>query len=393
MTERLIWLFIRHPEDVKSREGRVAYGRMAALCGLFCNVFLCLVKFFLGLTVHSVAVTADAVNNLSDAGSAVITLIGFTISGKPADRDHPFGHERMEAIASMAVSFLILALGVSLFRTSLGAFFRRETAEKSGLMIGVLLFSVALKWWMSRFYTTVGRTIRSSALLANAADSLFDCLSTGTVLISALLAFVTTFPADALCGLLVALFILKNGLGLLKETMDDLLGRRPDPALIEAIVTKLKSYEGAGGFHDLTVHSYGGNSCFATVHMEVSEHEDISLVHECMDAIERDFLTDLNIHLVIHADPVLTDNEEVCRLRDVSARAARAVDAAFHIHDFRMVQGKDGKTLLFDVVVPSSCTLSDQDIALRITQTLQDSMGAVHCTITVDRNYTMEQGE
>lgn len=390
MTECLIRLFIRQRDDVKSREGRAAYGRMAALCGIFCNVLLCLLKGVLGMIFHSVAVLADAANNLSDVGSGVITLIGFLISGKPADRDHPFGHERMEAIASMAVSFIVLALGASLFRTCLISLFHKESAEKSLWMILVLCLSVALKGWMSRFYTAIARLIHSPALYANAADSLGDCLSTGAVLFSALLAPVTTLPVDAAAGALVGLFILKNGFNLLKETMDDLLGKRPDAALIERIVEKLKSYEGVSGIHDLTVHSYGKDTCFATVHMEVAEHEDISAVHERLDKIERDFLSDLNIHLVIHADPVITDDEEVTKWRKASEAAVRDLDPSCSIHDFRMVRSKEEKTLLFDVVVPPENTLSDEEIVAYIDRRLRRADEAVRTIITIDRNYTME---
>lgn len=393
MTQWLIRLFIKRPDDVKGRSGRAAYGRMAALCGIVCNVLLALIKGVLGVSFHSVAILADAANNLSDVGSCVITLIGFTVSGKPADRDHPFGHERMEAIASLGVSFIILMLGLSLFRTSLVSLWQRDVPEKSVLMIAGLLLSVAVKGWMARFYTSIGRTINSTALFANAADSLGDCLATGAVLLSSLLSLVTTLPTDGIAGLIVVIFIVKGGVSLFKETMDDLLGRRPDAGLIDTIVGKLKSYEGVSGIHDLTVHSYGADTCFATVHMEVQEHEDIASVHERMDTIERDFLSDLNIHLVIHVDPVITDDQEVRALREAAEAAARELDPASSIHDFRLVRSKEGKKLLFDVVVPPRCALSDAEIISYIDRRCKRRDDTLSCIITTDRNYTMEKDD
>lgn len=378
-------------ENMPHEKKRAAYGSAAAVTGIICNIILCALKGAAGVIFNSVAILADAVNNLSDAGNSVIALIGFFLAEKPADEDHPYGHARIEYISCLAVSFVILWLGVSLFKTSAVKILNPEPIDKSTVAILVLVISILVKVWMGLFYKKMGTAINSSVILANSKDSFNDVISTGAVLLTTVIAIFTDVNLDAWAGCAVALFIFWSGFGIMKETLNNLLGTMPSPEVVDMIIDKLYSYEGVLGIHDLVVHSYGPEKYFATVHVEVPCDVNILTSHEMIDNIERDFLTDTGINLVIHLDPVVTDDEEVIKMRDMVHDIVKAVNGAYSIHDFRVVKGDSHSNLIFDVAVPAGDKHTEKEIREAVTEEVKKRNENYYCIITVDRNYTMDE--
>lgn len=389
MTDLLIRLFVKEPGDVKSASGRTRYGNFASVVGILCNVFLCILKGAAGLIFHSVAILADAVNNLSDAGNSIISLIGFALAERPADEEHPYGHARVEYLSCLAVSFVIIGLGVSLFVTSFRKILSPEPVDKSLLAIAVLVISILVKLWMSAFYKSVGSRIQSSVILANSRDSFNDVISTAAVLLTTVIAIVTNINLDGYAGCAVAVFIAFSGFEILKETVSDLLGTMPAPELVSEIVDKLESYEGVHGIHDLVVHSYGADKVFATVHLEVPADGDILELHDMIDNIERDFREEKNIQLVIHMDPVVTNDEEVLEKREMVAEILRTLYPDFTMHDFRMVKGETHSNLIFDVVAPISFKTPEAEIIRSISDAVRGQDEKLFCVIDVDRAYAI----
>lgn len=381
----------RRTENMAHDKKRAAYGTAAAVTGIICNIILCALKGAAGLIFNSVAILADAVNNLSDAGNSVITIIGFFLAEKPADEDHPYGHARIEYISCLAVSFVILMLGVSLFKTSALKIFNPEPIDKSAAAVLVLVISILLKVWMGVFYKKMGTAINSSVILANSKDSFNDVVSTGAVLLTTLIAVFTDVNLDAWAGCAVALFIFCSGFGIMRETLNNLLGTMPSKELVDSIIDKLYSYDGVLGIHDLVVHSYGPDKYFATVHVEVPCDVNILTSHDMIDNIERDFLSDPGINLVIHLDPVVTDDEEVIKTRDMVHDTVKAVNTSYSIHDFRMVKGDTHSNLIFDIAVPAGDKHTESQIREKVAEEIKKRDGKYYCIITVDRNYTMDE--
>lgn len=387
MTEFLIKRFVKNHENYADTKVRTAYGNFASITGIICNIFLCIIKGAIGLIFNSVAILADAVNNLSDAGNSIISLIGFVIAGKPADKDHPYGHARIEYISCLIVSFLIVMLGFSMLKTSVIKIFRPEPVNTGVLSIAVLVISILLKQWMAVFYKKVGKRINSEVILANSTDSFNDVISTSAVLITTLIVIFTDVNLDAFAGVAVALFIIYSGITILRETIDILLGAMPDKELVKRIITKINSYDGVMGIHDLVVHSYGPDKYFATVHVEVPVDDDITKSHDMIDNIERDFAKEMNINLVIHLDPVVTDDEETNRLKDAVRAIIKEIDESLTMHDFRMVKGETHSNLIFDVVEPSSCDMDEKELAERISSKIKEMDDTLFAVITIDKNY------
>lgn len=387
MTDLLIKLFVKDSKNLSDPNVRTRYGNFASVTGIVCNIFLCIIKGIAGLLFNSVAIIADAVNNLSDAGNSIISLIGFIIAGKPADDDHPYGHARIEYISCLIVSFLIILLGISLLKTSVLKIFNPEPPNTGIFSISVLIISIIFKLWMSLFYKKVGRLIKSDVIMANSTDSFNDVISTSVVLLTALIYVFTDLNLDAYAGSAVALFIIYSGISILRDTINNLLGTMPDSELVEAIIEKINSYDGVLGLHDLVVHSYGPDRYFATVHVEVSVHEDILVSHDMIDNIERDFSKDMNINLVIHLDPVITDDVETNELKDEVYKIVKSIDDNMNMHDFRMVKGETHSNLIFDVVVPNSCKMTDNEVIKRISDDIKNIDEKLYTVITVDRNY------
>ena len=386
MIEFLIRRFVPDWQQVQRTDVRERYGTLAAAVGILSNIFLCIIKGLIGLFSGSIAVTADAVNNLSDAGSSVITLLAFKIAGKPADEEHPYGHARMEYISGMAVSFIIILLGLELMGSSFEKILHPEEVGVSALTYLVLIVSIAVKLWQGMFNRNLGKRISSEALQATAADSLNDVFSTGAVLLSTLVYQFTAIPIDGWVGMLVAIFITVSGVKLIMETGSPLLGQAPDPQMVRELEEKITAYDGVIGIHDLQVHNYGPGRVFATVHAEVPANRDILVSHDIIDNIEREVGHEMNLNLVIHMDPVVTDDERLNQLHAQVQQIVVGIDSDLSMHDFRAVFGPTHTNLVFDVVVPPGFSLSDSELSRRIEQQVQ-TLGSYFCVITVDHNY------
>ena len=386
MIEFLIRRFVPDWQQVQRTDVRERYGTLAAAVGILSNIFLCIIKGLIGLFSGSIAVTADAVNNLSDAGSSVITLLAFKIAGKPADEEHPYGHARMEYISGMAVSFIIILLGLELMGSSFEKILHPEEVGVSALTYLVLIVSIAVKLWQGMFNRSLGKRISSEALQATAADSLNDVFSTGAVLLSTLVYQFTAIPIDGWVGMLVAIFITVSGVKLIMETGSPLLGQAPDPQMVRELEEKITAYDGVIGIHDLQVHNYGPGRVFATVHAEVPANRDILVSHDLIDKIELEVGLDMNLNLVIHMDPVVTDDERLNQLHAQVQQIVAGIDSNLSMHDFRAVFGPTHTNLVFDVVVPPGFSVSDSELSRRIEQQVQ-TLGSYFCVITVDHNY------
>ena len=389
MTSFLIRLFIRRREDVQDACVRLSYGNLAGITGIVCNVLLCAIKFFTGLFTGSISITADAVNNLSDASSGVITLLGFKLAGKPADPELPYGHARMEYLAGLVVSFVILLIGVQLAGESVQKILHPAAATFGIVPAVMLVFSILVKLWMAGFYRNIGKKIDSTTLLAASADSRNDVISTGAVLLALLISAWTDLDLDGWMGMAVALFILYSGIGLIKDTLDPLLGRAPSEELTQRVEEKILSYEGILGTHDLMVHDYGPGQCFASVHVEMSAEMNVMRSHDIIDTIERDFHEQDHIHLVIHYDPIEIGSDAVGTMRQWVTERVHAVSPLLSIHDFRMVKGELHTNLIFDVAAPSSYESTDAEIKQQIQRSVQENANGetYYCVITVDRSY------
>ncbi len=387
MTNLLIHSFIPNADNITDPKVRKKYGQLAGAVGILLNILLFLGKFIVGTLAKSVSITADAVNNLSDAGSSVISLIGFKLAGKPADEEHPFGHARIEYIASLAVAIIILLLGVELIKDSWDKILHPEEAVFSWVSVGILVCAMAVKFWLYRFNHSLGKRIDSVVMQATAADSLSDVLATGAVLLSTVASPLIGFSLDGYMGVVVALFILWSAIGILRQTLSKLLGEAPTEEMELTIREHLLGKEGVLSIHDLVVHSYGPGRTFASVHVEVDAREDILLAHDRIDNIEREVLVDHGIQLVIHLDPVVMDDPLVNTLRDKTRDIVQSVDEELNMHDFRVVIGQTHSNLIFDVVVPHACAKTDAQITQEIIRGVKSIDPNYFAVITLDRTY------
>lgn len=368
-------------------------GRVAGAVGIATNLLLFAIKLLAGFLSGSVAVMADAVNNLTDSGSSIVMLVGFKLAGKPADEKHPFGHARIEYLSGVIVSFIVLFLGLQLGMTSVQKILAPQPADFSALALGILGVSVLIKLWQCFFYRSVGKTIHSDTVFATSSDSRNDAIATTVVLLGALITRATSVNLDGVLGLAVAVFIVVSGVKLIMETGDPLLGVAPDAELVKKIYEKILSYEGIFGIHDLTVHNYGEGKCFASVHCEVPAERDILISHDIIDNIERDFETELGIHLVIHLDPVVTEDERTNKLREQVRSLLQAVVPGASMHDFRVVWGVTHSNIVFDVAVPFSLQESDQQLKARIDQAVRSLDPSYRTVLTIDRESTVNELE
>lgn len=384
MTGLLLKLFVRNSDQVEDPSVRSAYGKLAGLVGIICNVLLFAGKLLAGLISGSVSVMADAVNNLSDASSSVVTLLGFKLAEKPADSDHPFGHARIEYLSGLVVAVMILLIGVELVKSSVDKILHPEVVAFTWLTAGILVASILVKLWMAAFSRTLGKKIDSSTLEATAADSRNDVISTAAVLAAGLVGKFTDWSIDGYAGLAVALFILYSGVSLIKETVDPLLGAATDPELVQEIGNEILSYDKIMGIHDLVVHDYGPGRRFASVHVEMDSREDPLACHDLIDDIERDFAQKHNLQLVIHYDPVVTDDEELNRMRKLVANEVASIDPRLSIHDFRMVRGPKHTNLIFDLVLPFEMDSRRDELKQLIDQRVQFEDSKYYTVITFD---------
>ena len=385
MTNWLLHAFIKnadHPEDPKVRAN---VGRMAGIVGIVCNCLLFLGKLLVGLVTRSVSITADAMNNLSDATSSVMTMLGFQLAERPADEDHPFGHARYEYLSGLAVSALILIIGVELGKSSLEKIIHPAAVEFTWVSVGVLLSSIAVKLWMAAFNVGLGKKIQSATLMATAADSRNDVITTAAVLVAALVEHFTALQVDGYMGLAVSAFILYSGVGLAKDTISPLLGENADPELREKIVDYIRENPKVLGFHDLMVHDYGPGCRYASLHVELDSREDPMACHELIDDMERGCLKELGIHLVIHYDPLITDDAELNRLQQLVETLLKVRDPSISIHDFRLRHQEDRLDLSFDIVLPPKLWGQEDSIRASLEQALDKLEGKpYHLDVTFD---------
>ena len=387
MTDFIIKKFIKDYENVNEQRVRESYGITASITGIILNTLLSIGKILTGIIFNSISVTADGVNNLSDGASSVITLIGFKISSKPADKDHPFGHARMEYLTGLILGIAVILVGVELIKSSFDKIMNPTKTIFSIEMIVVLIVSVLIKLWISLFYKKLGDKISSATLKASSTDSRNDVISTIVVILSLLVSNATGYEVDGYVGILVALFILYSGYDILRDILNPLLGEMPDREFIESIENKILSYDGIVNIHDLVVHNYGPNRYFASVHAEVDAKEDIMKSHDLIDNIERDFARELDISLVIHLDPIITDDEEINELRSMTDKIVKSIDERLSMHDFRVVKGETHTNLIFDVLVPVDYDIKSSKLVSLIEEEVQNDNETYFAVVTVDKNY------
>ena len=377
MTGLLLKLFVKNHHNCTDPAVRGAIGSLAGTTGIVCNALLFLGKFLVGLISGSIAMMSDAFNNLTDAASSITTLLGFRMARQPADRDHPYGHARYEYLSGLVVAGLILLIGVELARSSMEKIFRPEPVAVTAWTYGVLAVSMALKLWMAHFFRSLGRRIDSAALTATAADSRNDVLATGAVVLGCLCQQFFHVNIDGFIGLAVAGFIFWSGIGIARETVSPLIGQQADRELLENISGLILRHEKVLGIHDLLVHDYGPGQCFASVHVEISAEEHPLDSHDMIDDIERDALAELNVHLVIHYDPVILHDREKDRLQQAVTRILETLSPELSIHDFRLVRSGEERVLYFDLEVPYSMKLTPEQLQQHIDSRLPEGCTAV----------------
>ena len=370
MTKLLLKLFVKDYGDTAKPGVRSAVGKLSGVVGILCNLLLFAGKLTVGTLSGSVSITADAMNNLTDASSSIVTLLGFKLSEMPADEDHPYGHARFEYLSGLGVAAIILIIGFELAKTSVQKIFSPEEVVFTWLTAGVLVGAMAMKLWLWRFNSHLARHISSKTLEATATDSRNDILATAAVLVAGLVEHFSGWQIDGFVGLAVALFILWSGIQLAKETISPLLGESASPELRAQIVDYVSSQPKVLGYHDLMVHDYGPGQRFATLHVEMDNREDPLLCHELIDDMERECLRNHNVHLVIHYDPVVTDDPELDRLHSAARQILMEIDPRMQTHDFRMVKGEGHINLIFDIALPLDLRGREKSIVAQLEETL-----------------------
>lgn len=388
MIEFLLRKFVKDYQNVKDPAVRERYGTLSGAVGIFLNLMISLGKFTAGVITSSVAVTADAFNNLSDAASSLVTLVGFRLAGQKADDDHPFGHGRIEYLAGLAVSVAILLVGLELAKSAVGKILHPEAVSFSLLSAGILAVSILVKLWMYVFNRTLSRRIESAAMAATAADSLSDCVATSAVLLGLLVGHFADLSIDGWVGVVVAAFVFKTGWEAAKDTISPLLGQPPDPALVSGIRETVLEHPEVRGVHDLIVHDYGPGHIMASLHAEVSIDADMAATHDVIDNIERELGSKYHIMATIHMDPIATDDSLVNARRDEMLELARQIDPEITLHDFRMTDGPTHTNLIFDLVVPRKCPMSDGEVRQEMARLARVRNSRYLTVIQIDHPYT-----
>ncbi len=371
--------------DVQNAKTRKKVGSAASFVGMACNLILFMLKVTMGLLANSIAIVSDAFNNLSDCASNLITLFGYKMASKPADKNHPFGHGRAEYLTSLVIAVMILLVGVELLKGSLAKVLNPEPLRFSGWVLGSLIFSILLKFWMAGFYRNLGERIQSGVLFATAQDSLNDCIATGASALALILSRFTSLPIDGLMGCLVSFFILFSGYGIIRGTVDELLGKPADKLLSQQIEKLILSNPIIIGIHDMIIHDYGPGKLLGSAHVEVSAKMDFLKAHDVVDELERKIYEELKIMMTLHMDPVETDNQLVNTCREQMETILRELDPVLSLHDFRIVAGETHTNLIFDIMVPYECRLSNEQIQKAIDERLKNENGTYYTVITFDR--------
>lgn len=365
---------------------RIKYGKLSGTIGIFCNIVLAVSKLVIGLISGMVSIVADAINNFSDAASSIISLIGFKLASRPADDEHPFGHARFEYISGLAVAFLVMLAGVELLKSSIDKIIHPSEIDFSIAMFVVLVLSILVKAGMAVFNYRLSKKIDSTVILATAEDSRNDVITTSTVLVAAFVSFLFKINLDGIMGVAVAIFILISGVGLIKDTIEPLLGTAPTLEEVKEIEKKIMSYEGVLGTHDLMIHDYGPGRKFASVHVEVPAERNVLECHELIDSIEQDFAK-TGLELVIHYDPIVTSDEAVGTIRSYIKGKAKELDPMLSIHDLRIVPGENNTNVIFDCVVPYSCTIPEDEIISKLSQMIRENYPDHTAVIKIDHSF------
>lgn len=393
MTEFLVRHFIKDYHKTEELNVRTQYGTLAGVVGIICNALLFAVKAAVGIAMHSISVTADAFNNLSDAASSVIGLVGVKLAGKPADKEHPFGHGRMEYITALVVSFLVIEVGLTFFKDAFSRMWNPQKLEFQFISVLILVLSIGVKLWMSLFNRKLGKRIDSKVMLATAADAVGDVITTSATVISLLFFYFTGINIDGVIGVCVSLVVIWAGIGIAKDTLKPLLGEPTSSADYEKITRFVESYDGIIGSHDLIVHNYGPGRNMASIHAEVPNDVDIEESHEIIDRIERDAISQIGVFLVIHMDPVETKNERILEIRKQVEASINEIDPDVTIHDLRVVEGKERINLIFDMVVPFAYSREEQkELERKVRSYLSERDSRYQCVITVEQSF-VAQGE
>lgn len=388
MTEFLVKHFVKDYEEIEKVSVRTAYGVLASAVGIFCNVLLFIVKCAVGFFLNSISVMADAFNNLSDAGSSVVGLVGVKMASKPADEDHPFGHGRIEYISALVVAFLVLQVGFTFFKDSIGKIREPEEMKFQLISVVILILSVGVKLWMGMFNRRLGKKIDSKVMLATATDAMGDVATTSVTILSILFWKLTGMNIDGFVGIIVSLVVMWAGIGIARDTLEPLIGEAVAPEEYVRISRFVEKYEGIVGSHDLIVHNYGPGRSMASIHAEVPNDVDIEVSHEVIDRIERDAAKKLGIFLVIHMDPVETRDKHVLKVKNQVVEVLAALDPAVSIHDFRMVDGKEQINLIFDMVVPFEYDHQKQEeLKDSLKRLLKMHDSRYEFVMTVERSY------
>ena len=391
MTDLLVKMFVKNYEDTDNISVRTAYGVLASGVGIACNVLLSLAKMMVGMLLHSVSVMADAFNNLSDAGSSIIGLVGVKMAEKPADEDHPFGHGRIEYVAALIVAFLVIEVGFTFFKDSISKIRHPEELRFQMVSIVILGMSILVKLWLGMFNKKLGKKIDSQVMMATAADSLGDVIATAATVVSILFWKVTGINIDGFVGLGVSLVVMWAGIGIARDTLEPLIGKATTPEDYRRIKKFVEKYDGIMGSHDLIVHNYGPGRSMASIHAEVPNNVSIEVSHEIIDRIERDAAKELGIFLVIHMDPLETEDQTVLKVRKKTEKAVEELDSRCSIHDFRMVKGEDQINLIFDLVVPREYSEKKGDeLMIRVIERMQEIDKRYQCVITLENSFVAE---
>lgn len=392
MTELLVRAFVKNYQEIDNMEVRTRYGLMASVVGIACNLILFAAKLLTGMLVHSIAVMADAFNNLSDAASSIIGFVGVKMAEKPADEDHPFGHGRMEYITAFTVAFLVIQVGFSLLKTSIGNILHPEELSFSMVSVMILLLSICVKLWLALFNRRLGKRINSAVMMATSADSLGDVCATSATVLSVVVFGIWQVNIDGFVGLIVSALVMIAGINIAKDTLAPLIGEPIDATVYKKITDFVESYDGIEGSHDLIVHNYGPGHSMASIHAEVPNDVDIEVSHEIVDKIERDALRELGIFLVIHMDPLETKDETVGHMKMMAQDVIQGLDSRLTLHDFRMVEGAKRINLIFDLVVPREYTRQMRDaLKQQVCQKIRERDERCFCVITVENTFRTEE--
>ena len=385
MTEILVKLFVKNSDDILNPKVREKYGILSGGVGICCNIFLCVIKFIAGFITSSISITADAFNNLSDAGSSIVTLVGFRLAGKPADSEHPYGHGRYEYISGLVIAAVIMIMGFELFKSSVDKILHPAEIDFSIASIVILIISIGVKLWMNLFNRKLGKKLDASAMLATAADSLNDCIATGVVLLSLIVGRYAGINIDGFAGVLVALFVLWAGWNTAKDTIEPLLGQAPDPVFVENVQRQVMSHEEIIGIHDMIVHDYGPGRVIVSLHAEIPCDMNVMTAHDIIDTAEHEVREKYGCDISIHMDPVLINDERTNELKALVKEIVKELDERLSIHDFRITDGPLRTNLIFDAVLPFDFKMSDSEVVEHIRKKIKEKDERYYAVVHIDK--------